>query len=423
MAENYAVSASDVLPLGFTPEAEQVHGVKTRLAQLCTRDDELTAERDAVRAEMVSAKDKLDTLVNAPVRGGRDPTLWLPDELMVMIFVVVPFEVLWSGECERVCQRWRRIVREGSLVQRRKREERWASYNAGVIKPRVLEGHTWQVSSLAVGLDGKIYSGSDDRTIRVWSGVDGTHLQTLEGHTEGVTSLAVGLDGRIFSGSYDRTIRVWSGVDGVCLQTLEGHIGGVFALAVGLDGNIYSGSGDKRSECGLVWMVSICAHSRGTPGLCNLLQWGRMARSTLDYMTARSECGRVWMAHTYRRLKDTSTVSTLLQWGWTGGSTLDRLTTQSECGRMWIADTCRRSKDTLTLSSLLQWGWTGRSTLDHLTARSECGRVWMAHACRRSKDTPTASTLSQWVWTAGSILDQKTARSECGDGDAHTSRR
>ena len=111
--------------IGRTSEAEQVDGVKARLAQLCARDDELTtviegaiAEREAVRAEMASAKNELDVLVNAPVSGERDPTLSLPDELMEMIFLMVPFE------SERVCQRWRRIVRESALVQRRKRDER-----------------------------------------------------------------------------------------------------------------------------------------------------------------------------------------------------------------------------------------------------------------------------------------------------------
>ena len=76
-----------------------------------------------MRAEMVEVKDELDALVNAPVSGGRDPTLWLPDELMEMIFLKVPFEALWGG-LERVCGRWRRIVRESTLVKRRKQEDR-----------------------------------------------------------------------------------------------------------------------------------------------------------------------------------------------------------------------------------------------------------------------------------------------------------
>jgi WD40 repeat protein len=79
------------------------------------------------------------------------------------------------------------------------------------------------VCSRAVGLDGKVYSGSNDTTIRVWSGDDGTHLQTLVGHTRWVLALAVGLDGKIYSGSWDETIRVWSGDDGTHLQTLVGH--------------------------------------------------------------------------------------------------------------------------------------------------------------------------------------------------------
>ena len=252
VVERNATSASDVSSIGCSPEAEQVDGVKTRLAQLCERDDELTkvieraiAAREEVRAEMASVKDELDVLVNAPVSDGRDPTLWLPDELMVMIFLRVPFEVLWGGVCERVCQRWRRIVRESTLVKRCKQEERWDAYKSGMIKPKVLKGHRCRVYALAVGIDGKIYSGSNDTTIRVWSGVDGAHLQTLEGHADHVLSLAVGLDGKVkpkVAGQDDRTIRVWSAVDGAHLHTLQGHSGAVYALAVGLDGKIYSGS-------------------------------------------------------------------------------------------------------------------------------------------------------------------------------------
>ena len=219
MAKSDAASAltPGATPLGSSSDAvQQVDGMKTRLAQLCARDDELTAvieramaEREAVRAEMASAKDELDALINAPVSGGRDPTLSLPDELMEMIFLMVPFEALWEGVCKRVCQRWRRIVRESALVKRRKQEERWVAYAAGVIQPRVLEGHTNIVRALAVGLDGKMYSGSYDKTIRVWSHVDGAHLRTLEGHTDNVRALTVGLDGNLYSGSWDRTIRVW----------------------------------------------------------------------------------------------------------------------------------------------------------------------------------------------------------------------
>jgi WD40 repeat protein len=90
-----------------------------------------------------------------------------------------------------------------------------------------------------VGLDGKVYSGSADTTIRVWSPDDGALLQTLTGHTVMVLALAVGPDGKVFSGSNDQTIRVWSGDTGAHLHTLDTDI--VRGLGVGRDNTLYSG--------------------------------------------------------------------------------------------------------------------------------------------------------------------------------------
>jgi len=130
---------------------------------------------------MALAERELDALVNAPVSGGRDPFEWLPDELVVMIIERMPFESVWRGEaCERVCLRWVRLMKSAP-IERRKREGRWAAYDAAVLKPRELVGHTHSVISLTVvELDGKVYSGSCYATIGVWSGADGTHLQTFD---------------------------------------------------------------------------------------------------------------------------------------------------------------------------------------------------------------------------------------------------
>jgi WD40 repeat protein len=238
-----------------------------------------------------------------------DPTEWLPDELWEEILAMLPFEVLWSGVCERVCQRWARLM-ESAPVKRRKREGRWAAFSAGVIKPRELEGHTDSVFALCVGLNGKIYSGSRDKTMRVWSSDSATHLQTLS-HTDWVRALAVGhsldaprtgpivyagsidvpvrawsvvygtllhtfdipavrvfalavgLDGNVYSGSMDGKINVWSGDGGTHLQTLEGHAESVMALAVGLDGKVYSGSEDKTIR---VWSGDDGAHVQTLEG-------------------------------------------------------------------------------------------------------------------------------------------------------------
>jgi WD40 repeat protein len=47
-----------------------------------------------------------------------------------------------------------------------------------------------------------VYSGGLDRTVRVWSAIDGTHIRTLEGHTSGVRALAVAADGVVYSASH-----------------------------------------------------------------------------------------------------------------------------------------------------------------------------------------------------------------------------
>ena len=115
---------------------------------------------------------------------------------------------------------------------------------------QTLKGHKDCVWSLAVGQDGRIYSGSGDKTIRVWSGANGTHLQTLNGHSGAVRVLAVGLDGTIYSGSVHssggESIRMWSGVDGTPLHSFEMRTNWVFSLAAGQDGRMYSGSSDGK---------------------------------------------------------------------------------------------------------------------------------------------------------------------------------
>jgi WD40 repeat protein len=118
---------------------------------------------------------------------------------------------------------------------------------------RTLVGHTADVRALAIGTHGKVYSGSIDSTVRVWSISDGALLATLEGHNmTKVFKVAVGLDGTVYSGSSDAMIRAWSGEDGTLLRTLHGHTAVVCALAIGGDGTLYSGANDKtvRVWCG-----------------------------------------------------------------------------------------------------------------------------------------------------------------------------
>jgi hypothetical protein len=296
------------------------------------------AERQAVVGDITSAESELNALVNAPVSGGRDPFEWLPDELVLMIMLMLQGKVLWGGVCEHVCQRWARLMRSAP-VHRRKREVRWAAYEKFVITPRVVEGlgqrgayssvgalavgldgkvysfshnrdnvirvwsageykehaipkgHAGNACALAVGLDGKIYSGATDCRIKIWSGEDGAHIKTLKGHTSSVIALAVGLDGKVYSGSNDTTIRVWSGDDGTHLQTLEGHGGAVRALAVGLNGKIYSVWDYENIR---VWCATFGTHLQtleGHEGTINALAVGLDGKL---YSASNDKTIRVW---------------------------------------------------------------------------------------------------------------------------------
>lgn len=132
-----------------------------------------------------------------------------------------------------------------------------------------LEKHKSAVNALAISTDGSVlYSGACDRSIIVWEkrsgdgseGGDGRHMVVagaLRGHSKAILCLKV-VDDVVFSGSADKTIRVWRrGIDGKkywCLGVLEGHKGPVKCLAVAVE-SCTSGSGG--GTCYLVYGGSL----------------------------------------------------------------------------------------------------------------------------------------------------------------------
>lgn len=219
-----------------------------------------------VAAKIAQAKADLDAAVNAPLPCGRDPTAWLPEELLITVLLCVPFEALWHGWCSLVCRRWHTVIRNSRVLQRRLREGRWHAYEQSQISGRVVTNlHHYSITALASGLDGNVYSASLDRTVRVWSARRGKLLQTLEGHTGGVRALVLTVD-TIYSGSQDHTVRVWRVKDGAHIRTLTGHTAGVRALAMAPSGNLYSGSMDQSIR---VWSDVDGSHIRTLRGHSN----------------------------------------------------------------------------------------------------------------------------------------------------------
>ena len=164
-----------------------------------------------------------------------------------------------------------------------------------------LRGHTDWVLCATVLPDGRLVSGSMDNTLKVWDPSRGeadacTH--TLRGHTDWVrcaTVLPVP-DRRLVSGSVDNTLKVWDpsrlGEADACTHTLRGHTGGVWCATVLPDGRLVSGSGSGSWDNTLkVWDPSpgeadACTHTlRGHTGwvrCATVLPDGRLVSGSDD---------------------------------------------------------------------------------------------------------------------------------------------
>uniref|UniRef100_A0A672ND22 Bromodomain and WD repeat domain containing 1 n=1 Tax=Sinocyclocheilus grahami TaxID=75366 RepID=A0A672ND22_SINGR len=97
---------------------------------------------------------------------------------------------------------------------------------------RRILGHLSAVYCIAFDRTGsRIFTGSDDALVKIWSSFDGRLHSTLRGHFAEISDLAVNFENTLIAaGSCDKTIRVW------CLRTcapvavLQGHSGSITSL-------------------------------------------------------------------------------------------------------------------------------------------------------------------------------------------------
>ncbi|XP_078512965.1 bromodomain and WD repeat-containing protein 1 isoform X2 [Lissotriton helveticus] len=97
---------------------------------------------------------------------------------------------------------------------------------------RRILGHLSSVYCVAFDRTGqRIFTGSDDCLVKIWSTCDGRLLATLRGHSAEISDMAVNYENTLIAaGSCDKIIRVW------CLRTcapvavLQGHTGAINSL-------------------------------------------------------------------------------------------------------------------------------------------------------------------------------------------------
>jgi hypothetical protein len=143
-----------------------------------------------------------------------------------------------------------RLLSEKAHVRRPWPGVRWERYGAG--GERRLQGHTDDVRAV-VECEGRMCSGSEDGSIRVWGGASLEYERTLrdeEDAEDDVLSLAA-WEGRLISGHASGSIRVWNVATGACDRVLEGHKGAVLCLAVS-GTRLLSGSDDRSVK---VWAM------------------------------------------------------------------------------------------------------------------------------------------------------------------------
>ena len=142
------------------------------------------------------------------------------------------------------------------------------------------------------------------------------------GHSSRITSVAFSSDGTlVVSGSEDKTLKIWSVATGTLLRTLEGHAnsaqppeGRVWALGFSPDGRqVLSAGEDNRDTYGIHARGRSYVHSKRAPILSGLL----LSRATDAWLfsvgtgTSRSSFGTLRLGHCYAPTTDSQVGSFL----------------------------------------------------------------------------------------------------------------
>ncbi|KAL3571666.1 hypothetical protein D5086_025570 [Populus alba] len=144
-----------------------------------------------------------------------------------------------SGTLPTLKEVFKSSIRPSAYVQVRNRSALWIK-------------HSDAISCLTLNEDNTLlYSASWDRTFKVWRISDSKCLESINAHDDAVNSVVASLDGLVFTGSADGTVKVWKReqqgkrTKHSPVQTLLKQESAVTALAVNTSGSVvYCGSSD-----------------------------------------------------------------------------------------------------------------------------------------------------------------------------------
>ncbi|MEB3831764.1 WD40 repeat domain-containing protein [Phormidium sp. CCY1219] len=160
-------------------------------------------------------------------------------------------EILFSGSSDKTIKLWS-LARATRLPPGSRKQTPLTT----------LEGHEGAITTLAISGDGQtLVSGSSDKTIKIWkldrsSGVPRMESEpiTLVGHENAVRSVAISPDGEIVaSGSLDKTIKIWNLKTGKLMYELPEDSATVLSVSISPDGELLaSGGADNRIK---LWRI------------------------------------------------------------------------------------------------------------------------------------------------------------------------
>jgi hypothetical protein len=159
----------------------------------------------------------------------------------------------------------------------------------------------------------------------------GAETARLEGHSGEITALCVLPDGRLASGSRDKTIRLWDVTRGAETARLEGHSYSVLALCMLPDGRLPRALRTRRSGCGMWYAAPRSPAWKGTPMRSLRYACCPTAASPRALMTAQSGCGTWRAAPRPRAWKGTRVLMRCACWP-TAASPRALRTRRSGCG-------------------------------------------------------------------------------------------